>query len=756
MGAERHADSRALLGTTTRRFGRQALASVPVALAALVLAAPAAQGALVRTSIAGVGVGPRQVTTGDFNHDGIQDLATANVDSSSVSILLGDGDGTFTTAPVPNYTVGMQPADIVAADFNGDGRQDLATAGFGVNTVSVLLGNGNGTFIAGTPLATGTNPWGIAAGDFNSDAIVDLAVTNSTAGTVSVFRGTVGGFVLSSTPATNGASPVGVAVGDFDGDGDEDLVTANRSGASISVLIGNGSGGFAGGVPYAAGPSPYRVSVAEINGDSVQDLAVATSTGLMALRGNPNGTFVTPGAATVVGQSEGLAVGDINADGLHDLLVSDRTAATLSVLPGVGTGIFAATTPLEAGQLGSIGVTVGDFDADGNQDAATANRGSASVSVFRNNDPPEGGNLLAGARAEGAGASGASVTTPAPPGWIVDQGRATFIRFGSPGLPTIIAAPRTRGGMGLFFGGPAAESSMYQQVAVAGHAASIDAGLARIGLSGLLGGRRIEGDSAEVTATFLGAGGAPIGTAAQIGPVTPGERRNLTTLLPRSTTAAVPGGTRTIRVRVTFRRASGDENDGYADNLRLTIDAPVPPPPPPPPPPPDPDADGDGVPASRDCNDSNPAIAPGRPEILSNGVDDNCDGRNEFFSTMTSVVELSWSRLRNGRTRINRLVLSGVRNGDVATLRCTGRGCTKKAGSRKNGTKITLRGVKRGRVALTKNVRNIKLANKAKLTITVARPQHLAVVTTYSMRSRKDPTKLTRCQAPGATNLTRC
>ncbi len=125
--------------------------------------------------------------TGDFNGDGKADLAVANKGTNQVSILLGNGNGTF-QAPV-TYATGTDPEYMVVADFNGDGKADLATANTTGNTVSVLLGNGDGTFQAASGMTAGGAPSAIAAADMNGDGIADLIVSNSSGNTVSIFLG---------------------------------------------------------------------------------------------------------------------------------------------------------------------------------------------------------------------------------------------------------------------------------------------------------------------------------------------------------------------------------------------------------------------------------------------------------------------------------------------------------------------------------------------------------------------------------------
>ena len=128
------------------------------------------------------------VVAGDFNADGRLDLAVCDNLGNSVTILLGNGDGTFTSASGSPIPVGNQPDAIVTGDFNNDGKLDLAIANFGDNTITLLLGNGDGTFTqtGGSPYAVGKGPYQIAAADFNGDGKLDLAVANLTDGTVSI------------------------------------------------------------------------------------------------------------------------------------------------------------------------------------------------------------------------------------------------------------------------------------------------------------------------------------------------------------------------------------------------------------------------------------------------------------------------------------------------------------------------------------------------------------------------------------------
>jgi hypothetical protein len=133
------------------------------------------------------GAAPQAISVADVNGDGKLDLIIANNQGASLTILLGNGDGTFTAAPGSPVTVGNGPYAVAVADLNGDGKLDLVTANFGDNTLSILLGNGDGTFTPnGSPVAVGTEPSSIAVGDFNGSGRLGLAVTNWTGNSVSI------------------------------------------------------------------------------------------------------------------------------------------------------------------------------------------------------------------------------------------------------------------------------------------------------------------------------------------------------------------------------------------------------------------------------------------------------------------------------------------------------------------------------------------------------------------------------------------
>ncbi|MEW6210684.1 MAG: FG-GAP-like repeat-containing protein [Acidobacteriota bacterium] len=286
------------------------------------------------------GGGSGAIATGDFNRDNRPDLAVAS--PGGVSILLRDATDGFAQPGGSPLSAGGDPVDLAVADFNRDGLLDFAAAtGAGSSNVSVMLGNGAGGFAhaPGSPLTGGASPRAIAAADFNRDGRLDLAVASQISNSVSILIGNgAGGFTPSATPfGTIGQVPDELAVADFNRDSISDLAVVNLITSSLTVMLGNGAGGFNATMdsPIATGPAPTSLAAGDFNLDGIADLAVVTANDdrVRVLLGEGNGSF---DATTVPPAPTGslpfsIAVADFNLDGKPDFATANFSSNDVRV-----------------------------------------------------------------------------------------------------------------------------------------------------------------------------------------------------------------------------------------------------------------------------------------------------------------------------------------------------------------------------------------------------------------------------------------
>ncbi len=339
-------------------------------------------GAFPRTEFA-VDRGPAGVTVVDFNGDAKLDLAVVNQTDNTVSLLAGNGDGTF--AERQDFATGLEPVAIAAQDFNRDGKPDMAVGNRADNTVSVLLGNGDGTLTAHIDFPTGMGPVAFVAADFDNDLMIDLAVVNQTDGTVSILLGGGDGTFAPKEDFGVDSGPSEIATADFDNDGHLDLAVTNRAANTVSILLGQGDGTFVTLADLMTGAGPSGVAAADFDADGRIDLAVTDQidNSLSIYPGNGDGTFGDRKAMATASGPIALLVADVNSDTSTDLVTANQGDNSVSVFLGLGNGSFADPINLPSGD-GPAALASADLDGDTLPDLVVANGSSNSITVTLN------------------------------------------------------------------------------------------------------------------------------------------------------------------------------------------------------------------------------------------------------------------------------------------------------------------------------------------------------------------------------------
>lgn len=318
--------------------------------------------------------GSRDVLVGDFNGDTHRDIATANGSSAGISVLLGNGDGTF--QPHVESAPGTSPVALAAGDFNEDGQLDLVAAG---GNLYVLLGNGTGApTLAGSIAASGATS--VEVGDANQDGHLDLLSAQRTQSNVKVFLGDgTGSFTLSRTVSSS--TPDDLTVGNLDGDGRLDFATASASGDRVRVFFGQADGSYLTGPVLTTGWDPLGVIASDLDADGDLDLAAVNNgtNDLSLFLGNGSGSFSSGVKVFTGSDPNDLTAGDLNRDGIIDLVTANTLG--LSLVYGLGNAAFDTDLRYPAGE-NPLGVTVADFNADGAQDVAVASNDSDEVAVL--------------------------------------------------------------------------------------------------------------------------------------------------------------------------------------------------------------------------------------------------------------------------------------------------------------------------------------------------------------------------------------
>jgi hypothetical protein len=335
---------------------------------------------------------PGPIAAAELNGDGTIDVAVANRDAATVTVLANAGDGTFTNAGT--FAVGTGPEALAAGVLIGGpilslgSDVDLVVANGDANTVSVLRNDGSGGFanITGSPFATTGHPNGVAIGDLNNDDVADVVLTRRDANGVSVMvNNGMGDFsMVGVTVFATGMAPRDVVLGDLDADGNTDALVANRGSGTVSYLRNNLGISFFPQVPVASVGDPVGLALADLDADADLDFAVLSTTdaSVHVYVNGGAGTFTIGPVVPAAGDGAALRLLDVDGTGTPDLVTVGTSGDAVVLALNDGAGGFHRRIGLAVGD-GPLGVAAGDVDRDGRTDLLAADALSAAVSVLR-------------------------------------------------------------------------------------------------------------------------------------------------------------------------------------------------------------------------------------------------------------------------------------------------------------------------------------------------------------------------------------
>jgi hypothetical protein len=332
-----------------------------------------------------VGKNPTSVATADFNQDGLTDLITTNIGNDSLSILFGNGDGSFKEQK--QLLVSVEPRALALHDYNGDGWTDIAVACAGSDQIVLFLGLAGGRFVEGQRYTVQRTPVSVAAGDVNGDRKPDLVVALRN-DKVAVLLGNGDGTFVLGRRYEYGDTPTSLALSDLNQDGNLDLLVTNGGpmGNGVTVWTGIGDGSFRDPVDYRTGKRPLGVSVADFNNDRKTDLLVINGErdSFVVLLGNGDGTFQDgKESGADAGPVHGVA-GDFDGDRLVDVAIANIQSNNLSLLFGRGDGTFKYPPKHYRVSAGPFAIASLPLRANATDVAglAVVSNGAGSVSIF--------------------------------------------------------------------------------------------------------------------------------------------------------------------------------------------------------------------------------------------------------------------------------------------------------------------------------------------------------------------------------------
>ncbi len=362
------------------------MTAAALAAALLLVGAASAWAAFVTEGSYTVGDEPYSLNAADFNGDGRPDVATINGTSSNVSVFLRQAGGGFAQEAGSPIAVGSGPSGAAVGDYNGDGRADLAVSSFVGGNVSVLLRRPGGGFAleGGAAISLGTRISAVAAGDFNSDGRRDLAAAQYDGNRIVLLlrNGQNTGFGAPLSLPT-GLTPVAIAVGDYNGDGAADLAIANRGGDSVSIMLRIPGATFSAEVAVPVGDDPVDIVAADFDGNGRADFAVTNAaTGRVSafLRRPSNDGFTAESPIPVSAGPVGIAAADVDRDGRPDLAVAANAGAVEILRRNAGSGFTRDPSIPLTGAVNDVAAA--DFDGDSRPDLAASSYTSAAADRF--------------------------------------------------------------------------------------------------------------------------------------------------------------------------------------------------------------------------------------------------------------------------------------------------------------------------------------------------------------------------------------
>jgi hypothetical protein len=335
---------------------------------------------------------PEQLCVGDLNNDNRTDIVTANQGSDSVGVLLGGGNVTF--APVRTYStgIGSGPSRLAIADVNNDNRLDIITANTNTDCVGVLLGYGNGSFANVLTFSTAINsqPYAVAVGDVNNDKYQDILTANWYSDSMSILFGD--GNNTFSVPwiilIGYNSNPSSITLADFNSDGCLDVAITIYSTGNLYIFLGDGNGKFSRYIIYSFGSTslPYNSIAADFNGDNRMDIALTLfgNDEVVICFGYGNGSFQVARIFSTGFDSNplGLTVADLNNDKQLEIIVTLWSTGEIAILTQYFAATFTNQTTYSTGSAPQpYSIAIGDFNHDNRSDIVIANSGTDNLNI---------------------------------------------------------------------------------------------------------------------------------------------------------------------------------------------------------------------------------------------------------------------------------------------------------------------------------------------------------------------------------------